>query len=296
MKEKAYNREKRLFRYLMLLSLIMVFLPSSWTNRVDHFFSFLLSPLSGASRNLTLAATDTLRRQGQAVSQQSYLELEEAYRASQARCVNLAEALRAQEEWTAELSGIRQDYGLTRGILIDADVVGEDSGGGHMLTLNQGSIQRIRPGQIVLGMVRWQEVQGEQTVDYFQMSVIGRIKESGMWSAKAQLLSDPAFRLRVDIIPAPGSTAAWRTSGVLQGGGKGDVLVTMVNSTIPVGPGDTVVAQPAADLLPAAMMVGTVRRCERDDQSPMNWRILVQPAVELHRLTRVVVVDMMEQQ
>ena len=161
--------------------------------------------------------------------------------------------------------------------------------------LDQGANHRVKVGQIVLA-------QSDSPSDSSQLSrmcVVGRICQVGPLSSHLQLITDPELKLPVFIEPVDLSDGpAWRAQGVL-GVAKGssmqdvEVVVTMVSGRdrrIQIG--DAVLACSDADHLPVPRLAGYVKTCKPNDRNPLHWEFTVAPAVDLHALREVTIVQM----
>ena len=49
---------QQVFTWMMVVSVLFLFLPQRWTDRVDHLFSALIGPFSQGSRQMTLLVTE----------------------------------------------------------------------------------------------------------------------------------------------------------------------------------------------------------------------------------------------
>ena len=289
MKRKQYNTNNPAFRYLMVATLLALFLPRGWTDQLDHVVALVLAPLSGRTRAVSLAVTEHLRKPSRAEGRDyEYLDLLEAYELERARGANLAEQLARQVQRNAELAGLRQLQWFERAVFLQADDVGSDSVSRHqILTLNRGRQDGLAEQQIALGSFPGSD---DQEYDH-QMCVVGRICGTGPWTSKLQLVSDPEFRLAVTIVPASQRKERWQAKGVLKGRVGKLPEVTMVRGDQPVQPGDIVRARADAQYLPVALMLGTVSSCERDDKTPVMLQITVEPAIKLNQLHSVVIIS-----
>ena len=286
---------KQIFKGLMLLSVFCLFLPQRLTDSLDHALAWLLEPFTKSGRQLSLAVTDRLQPQEtEEVSARQYEQLRRQYQQAVNKIVNLEQELHQQQELNVQLAGLRQQFGLARARLIAAQVVGSDSSSwSQRVILNQGSLQLIREGQLVLSRAG-EAQEGMSTgkgADNFQMCVVGRIDEVGLRTSKLQLVTDAGFGLPVFIKSHWQRQESWRGEGVLTGGGMGQVKVTLVRADYPVRVGDAVLACSDPKTLPVELLVGQVSSCEPDKDNPVFWRIAVRPATEPHTLREVVVVD-----
>ena len=286
---------KRLFAWLMVISAGALLLPRGLTDGVDHLFSMVTSPFNRGGRAVSLAAMGKLRTVGGGkVSRADYEQLLNSYRRDRAKLVNLNQQLQEQAALLGRIQGLRQQLGMARARLIDAQIVGAGTISWRRMNkavvrkLDQGSVQRLRAGQIALGYVGGGDgVAGER----YDWCVVGEVLSSGVGTANLQLACDVDFNLGIFVEPGPGREGDWRAEGVLHGDGTDGMVCVVSRPDHPVQVGDVVVACSDPVKLPIATLVGYVRRCEADEKNPLMWRIAVAPAVDLNGLDRVVVID-----
>ena len=286
---------KRVFAWLMVASAATVLLPRSMTDGVDHLCSILTSPLNLPGRAVSLAAVEKLRTdRSQPVAAEEYHQLSAAYQRKCAQVVNLELELQKQLNLLGRIQGLRQRFGMARAKLIDARIVGADTSSWRRVNkvlvkkLDQGTLYRIQPGQIALAFVGHDNDEKPGNYDW---CVVGKVLTSSVGSSNLQLACDADFSLGVFVEPGPGRQGDWRAEGILQGDGA-DRMVCMVSpSDYPVKVGDAVVACSDPSTLPVATLIGYVQHCQRDDKTPLMWRIIVAPAIDLNTLDRVVVID-----
>ncbi|MBI2931005.1 MAG: rod shape-determining protein MreC [Planctomycetes bacterium] len=121
--------------------------------------------------------------------------------------VKLSEA-RARLDELSGLRGVLPDPRLR--LLPAAVIVGADgSVWRRTIAVARGSAHGVQPGQLVL----------------WERHVLGRVVETGPWSCRVQLLSDPAFKVGAVIVPRQHEGAERREVGVFEGAsGQGGVL------------------------------------------------------------------------
>jgi len=285
---------RQVFPKLMILSLMCLCIPRSLTDHVDRFLSLVLGPLSKTSRWVSLAVTDQIvPADSQPVSTEQYRHLQAEYRRGQNELINITQQLRRQRQLNAQLSGLRQQFGLAQVTLIEAHIVGDDSISWRQIRrLDKGSQCRIEPGQIVLSAVGPPvPCEPSEPADAYQMCVVGRIKDVGAKTCTVQLVNDPGFRMAVFIAPQSTRHECWRAKGLLQGKGMGQIIVKMVPTNYPVQPGDVVLSCLEPKYLPTPMVLGTVKSCKRDDDNPVMWHITMSSGADLNTLRRVIVVQ-----
>ncbi len=300
---------KQIFAWLMVLSVVLLLLPRSLTDRLDNAFMLLLGPLSGGGRNLALQVSgDSQGTVSSGGSSGNYERLRVMYNEAFCELTNVRQELGKLQNQHVRWSGLRQEFGLARARLIVAQVLGQDSTNwSKQIYVNRGSLDHVQKGQMVLGTVRGvDEADGVRKADesggeqeeagkkLYQKCVVGRVKQVGLKICTVQLLVDDGFSWPTFVEPRWDRRQQWhqdRADGVLRGGSHGEVKVTMISTEYPVQAGDAVVACSDPEYLPVAMLVGRVKHCERDRDNPVLWQILVEPAVDLNTLSEVVIVD-----
>jgi len=284
--------KRRVLGWLIAGSAACLLLPARWTQWVDDRFGGLLGPLSRGGRELSLAVTEDWRGEvGERPTVGDYQRLRQEYEGACRELENVRQQVRGLEEENARWSGVRGAFGAARVRLVTAAVVGSSSAGwSRTVQVDRGTADGVREGQMVLAVPG---AEGAGGAAWARACVAGRVAEAGPQSAQVQWVNDAAFRLPVFIEPrsgAGGGEAAWRADGMLRGGQLGEVEVELISADYPIRVGDWVVACSDPWYLPAALAVGTVQRCERNKESPVFWRIVVQPAGAVHDLRQVLIV------
>jgi len=292
---------KKWFTYLMATAVVCLLLPGQLTNKLDHFFWFLMSPLSQGSRNLTLSVTGRLQEQArEPVTAEQHQALQEQYQRAVNFLANTEQELRYQKDWVERLSGLPEPFSLERMELITAQVTGSDTSSSRQIKqLDRGSLHQVKIGQVALGAIGSRDVDS-QTEDFinqvYQMAVIGRVSDVGVSTSRMQLINDPKFTVPVVVVPGYERRENWRARGIMLGKEMGIIEITMIDTTYPVEVGDTVLVAGGnhnftADRspLPVDMVVGFVKSCRRG-KNPVMWRIAVKSAVDLTKLNKVIIV------
>ncbi len=119
--------------------------------------------------------------------------------------------------------------------------------------------------------------------------LIGRIVEVGHWTSTIQPVTDPEFRLSVQLLRTAGDQSLLGARGVLSGNGSGGCRMTYVDATLPVVVGDLVVTPPDDPHFTAMLLCGRVTRAELQEGS-LEWQIEVEPATSLDELTSVSII------
>jgi cell shape-determining protein MreC len=295
-KTKHSISAKQLFKWLMLFSVLCLFLPRSLTDRLDQAVSSVVGPLSGGARQFSLTVTDKLPQPGPStVPAEQYQHLKAKHEQAAIKITNLQEELQQQRELNLELSGISQEFGLARARLIIANVTGSDSSDWpQTLQLDQGNEQHLRNQQLALSLAKPTEAGPDNLLesnDIYQMSVVGRISNTGRSTSTLQLITDSEFSYPVSVVPRWDRQEDWRADGHLYGKGMGKMTVRFISNKYPVKPGDTVLACSNPKYLPVEMLIGWVQNCRLNNQNPVVWEITVVPVSRLHNLRRVVIID-----
>ncbi len=284
---------KQVFMWLMAFSFILVLLPKSLTERVDHLVTDLLSPFSNKARQWSLSVSEKLPFNNKEYATDSETDLRQALETYEIKLIHLSKELERLRDSNSKLAGLRQTFGMSRVSFILSDVVGSDIKG-RKAYLNQGEAEGAKVGQIVLGMFQrnQQGLNATSQDDVYQMCVVGRIDSVSKHSSKLRLVNDPGFRLPVLVEPSIKRLDEGRANGVLEGLPMGEVSVKMIEvkgNDIRVG--DPVMACSDPRLLPIEMVIGYVKSCEPDKINPVMWQISVEPVVDLHTLKQVVIVN-----
>ena len=275
---------KEVFTVMMLCSVVLLFLPGKITELGDRCLWLFLGSISEGGRYLTQGL-------GQELSVTESVPVEE-HRQAEIEIYNLRQQLQQTQELNRQLSGLGEQFGRAPVRLIDAQVTGSDTASWRdILLLNH----RLKPGQIVLGGIGKMPSSPDQITqnidDLKIMCVVGQIKDDASDTFRLQLLTDADFSLPIYIEPRWDRREQWRAPGHLNGQGMGQMEAIMVQAVYPIQPGDAVLACSDPQRLPVEMLVGFVKSCRRDPDSPVFWQISVAPAVDLQMLRQVFVVE-----
>ena len=281
---------------MMVCSFVLLLIPHSLTDKVDHIFSFLLTPFSKGSRDLSLSVrgklpkTKTLR-----VSADGYQQLKDRLSRYQQQLINTTHDLDYYKDLVATLSGLRQLPGFERAATMFqvANIIGVDTSNlREVKSLDVGSSLEVQKNQLVLGssLRRSEEALSSEADAKYQMAVVGKIIDVGPRTSHLQLLSDPGFCLKIVIEPNRQRGQKFRAYGMLKGKGMGRIEVTMISANNAIRPGDVVLAKADTQYLPIDMFVGTVVSCVEAEKNPIEWQITVQPAVDPHTLRQAIIV------
>lgn len=247
---------RMLFTWFMLTGFIFLFAPRNLTNKFQFAFAHVFRwPLS-MGRNISLSA----RAQPQltdVVSRRKYNQL-------QNYLANLTEELNQERQKVEKLSKLRNRRPLEGAGLMFADVITAFPDG---LIINRGENDGLQKGQFVLG----------------DNSIIGTISDVSPRTAKVELITETTSNIAVEIAGL---------KAVIQGDGKDSAKVQLLSIKHKVKIGDNVYACKKPRFLDAAMIIGAVAQCKRDDENPLLWDITVKPACDTEKLTDVAVIIM----
>ena len=251
---------RMLFTWFMLAGSIFLFAPANLTNKFQFAFAHIFRwPLS-IGRNISLSAR-TQPQLTDAVSRRKYNQL-------QNYLANLTEELNQERQKVKKLSRLRNRRPLEGAGLVLADVITASTDG---LIINRGQNDGLQKGQFALG----------------DNSIIGTISDVSPRTAKVKLITETTSKIAVKI-------AGLKT--VIQGDGKNSVRVQLLSIKHKVKIGDNVYACRKPGLLDAAMIIGTVAQCKRDDENPLLWDITVKPACDIEKLNDVAAIIMNPQE
>ena len=249
-----------LFTWFMLIGFILLFAPQNLTNDLQFAFARIFRWPLTIGKNISLyARTTQVPPEFQRKTQyDNYI-------------ANLQEQLRAKHEEVVELAGLRERLNtLENAGLVVADVIrasinvtkGE-------LTINRGKDDGIAKGQFVLG----------------DNSIIGNISDVSLRTARLKLFTDPASRVAVRI-------GQLNIDRLMVGSGNNIAKIRYLSTKHKVAVGNTVLAQKKPGFLPAAMIIGVVAECKKDDRNPSMWDITVKSVCDTERLNSVTVIVM----
>lgn len=158
------------------------------------------------------------------------------------------------------------DLGTSGGVTTDAFVVRSANP-----VVDAGRDLDLSPGQPV----------------YAGRCVVGRIHRTGRWTSVVQLISDPQYSGRAQILRRSGDEVREGAEGLISGTGDGRCLLSGVPYTEPVAVGDEVYTGGRSARFPAPMFYGTIVSAELI--AGQRWEIVVEPAVEAGVLREVAV-------
>ncbi len=265
--KKRRISDRSLFLGLMCAAVVLFFLPSSITGRLQFCFAgFFRHPLM-MSRNIPFfgsgpqAAEAAAEQSG--VCEQEFVEMRNYLE-------NVTRQLAQEKQKVRKLAGIRDRGSLEAASLLIGNVITASlEGSKNELVIDRGRNDGLRQGQYVLA----------------DHSIIGIVEQVRANTARVALLSDTDVNISVTV----GQADAER---VMRGMGGGKSSVLLMSTKYEVEQGDPVFASPRAGYLEAPVIAGLVSRVARNADNPLIWDIEVEPACSLADVSTVVVVVM----
>jgi hypothetical protein len=261
-----------------------------------------------------LGVNDDINQEAGGTSTTASVSLEqsandEAARLWQARCeqlqVELAHAEQSRQQAEQRLSAadvqgaaylVEAPAPLIADELIPANwigAIGSANGDPHPVVA-VGSREGIAADELVLDASAPHVDRGEQSgietnaLVLAGRRLVGRVREVGRWTSTIQPITDPEFRLSVQLLRGDGNQRLLGAKGVLAGQGDGTCTMTYVDATQPVVVGDLVVTPADDPHFPAMLLCGRVIEARLKEGS-LEWFITVEPAAAIAELTSVAV-------
>ena len=301
-----YGGKRTLVFVLVMLSVLALLLPSSWTGKLISLVQVIL-PFQHAVTSTVDGIVGDDRGSGEAVSGAQYEELqrrETALRHRLAsmslRTVELEEQVRlleATRQWEVEGRSIG-----ARGKLIPARVVTEDLLSWRSSRLiNAGTLQGVSHGDAVTSQ-HFSIDQGEEGGARDGMailmgeSLIGLIEQTGTHASRVKLLSDVSVEMKVRLGRFDDDGFALHEGYFwLLGTGGGRMEIRDVDKRIVengvIASGDIVLSDPRSELLPTALVIGTVSEITVDRDKPLFAVLNIESAGDVSSMDRLYVYD-----
>jgi len=263
MARKRVRISKRiLFTWFILGSLIFLFAGESLTGDLQLLFAQILRWPLKIGRNVSLAAR-IQKPLNDVVTRTEYNKVRN-------HLTNLTEQLYQEHRRVEKLSGLRNRFSLEGAKLIPAEVVTADIDAFRaQLIINRGADDGLAAEQFVLS----------------DNSVIGKISEVSARTSQVKLFTDPASGIAVTV-------AHLDIARVMEGAGSNKAKIHMIDIKQPVRAGDNIKVLARPGFLDAPVIIGRVRHCQRNDQNPSVWDIIVEPVCDIRNLTGVAVIIM----
>ena len=289
----------RVFTGLMVCSILAMFFPSYWSQRVATAVAPIFFPLAAITRPTALAASKMVVGPGTAgltpEEIKRILDERDLYRN---RTMHYAGQLRGYERRIAELEGLRTQVPAEVGRLVSAAVMqSSPSALMRRLIAARGGADNIREGDLVLSALAVAKgeadgVKEEMNVlagagDYDAVArnyLIGRVVAVGRYSSLVQLFSDPASKLAVEL-PPNAKRKALIDWPVLEGNERGEMVITL-QEAYDVQQGEPVYAKGPGGGLPGRLLVGYVTEVAVADQ-PTMVTLTVKLKIDVRRLDTV---------
>ncbi len=301
-----HSGKRTLVFVLVAISLLALLLPSAWTGKLislvqvilpfQHAVTSVVDTVRGdgsdADRLVSGAEYETLRRREAALRHRlAALSLRSAELESQVRL------LEATRQWEVEGRSIG-----ARGKLIPARVVTEDLLAWRSSRLiNAGSLQGVSHGDAVASQ-HFSIDQGENGGAKDGMailmgeSLIGLIEQTGTHASRVKLLSDVSVEMKVRLGRFDDEGFMLHDGYYwLLGTGGGRMEIRDVDKRNvddgTIGVGDIVLSDPRSELLPTALVIGTVVEITIDRDKPLFSVLAIESAADVSTIDRVYVYD-----
>lgn len=255
-----------LFGLLLCAGVALLTLPRDTTQKVNYLFARTFGPLLRIGRSFQEFHAAMPHPDEQYVLREEHNKLWKNYK-------NLhAQLLELQDDYQT-LAKVRSGLPRFFGGLTMAEVVG--AGGSLMqeLLIDKGAADGVRVGQYVLSPE--------------QNSIVGVVRDSAERMARVRLLTDAnqsiEVRIRRDGTPMD-------VGALMVGDGKRGCTVSLVEREKDIRAGDDVYAAARTGALETPMIIGQVSEVTPDEDSPLLWKIMVQPAENASSLKIVAVI------
>jgi rod shape-determining protein MreC len=254
-----------LFAWFMLAGFILFFTPHRLTNEFRFAFARIFRwPLS-VGRNISLLA-HTQQLPINVVSRSKYNRLRN-------HLANVTQWLLLERQKVEKLSGLRDRPVWQGANFVLADIISASDGAHNKLVISRGEKDGLAEGQFVLG----------------NYSIIGTISDVSSRTAQVKLFTDPTSKIAVEM-------AGLDIGRIMQGTGSNSAKVKWLATKHKVKIGSIVYASRKPGFLDVPMIIGTVSQCQRGEQNPLLWDIVVRPACNIKRLKDVNVIIMNPQE
>lgn len=255
-----------LFGLLLCAGIVLLALPGDKTQSVNYLFARVFGPLLRIGRSFPEFRAAMPHPDDQYVPREEHNKLWKNYK-------NLhAQLLRLQEDYQT-LARVRSGLPRFFGGLTIAEVVGSGGGLTQELLINKGTADGVRVGQYVLSPE--------------QNSIVGLVRDAAERMARVRLLTDAnqSIEVRIRRDGAPMDVGA-----LMVGDGKRGCTVSLVEREKDIRVGDAVYAAARTGLLETPMIIGQVVDVVPDEDSPLLWKISVQPTENAASLKTLAVI------
>lgn len=149
-----------------------------------------------------------------------------------------------------------------------AEVIGREVGPwSRNLLVDKGKREGVREGMAVITPT----------------GLVGRVSDAGLSSSRVVLMTDPHFRVT-------GTLAKTRISGLVTGGGNGELTFTYLPLDLEIQRGEAVLTAGGRSFCPEGISVGIVRKIEVD-RSQLFRSARLEPAVNSGTVEEVLIVS-----
>jgi cell shape-determining protein MreC len=260
------NLSKRMsFAYLMLGGLILLFLPTGLTGKLQldyaHLFHVPLTVGRAATLEMQTVATE------QDPQSQECKRLRAANRLLENKYANLAAELQTAHERIDELAGLRTHPEWSGMGFVQADVVTDPAVGKDELLIGCGQQDGVAKGQYVMA----------------ELSIIGKISDVTANAARVRLITNRNCRI-------PVQTSDGKVHGIMVGRGNGTAGIPQIPMRQPVEVNDVVFAleNPVAPAVP--IVTAKVASSKSASKEPLVRDTSVRPVCDVVNLKRVIVI------
>jgi len=263
MARKRFKLTRRmLFIWMFLAALILFLAPQKITNKFQFAFTRIFRLPLKISRTISLSAqTEPLSEN--VVSRRKFTQL-------QNHLANLQAQLNEARQKINQIAGIKNRFGLEGAKIIIADVITASIDALHCeIIINRGQIDGITTDMFVIA----------------DNSIIGKISHVSNKTAKVKLVTDPASRLPVRVNDL-------NTEKILKGAGNNTAKIELLQTSYKINTGDYVYAGKKAGCLDKPMVIGKIKKYQRDEENSLLWDITVQPSCNIKKLNFVAVIIM----
>jgi rod shape-determining protein MreC len=264
-KKRFKTRERMLFIWLMLASIIVLFAPQSLKSKLQFAFVRVFNKPLSICRNFTQTEGNQ-QSPASIVNQNKYLKLRN-------HLINNIQWLRQERQNVEKLSGLRNRsvWEGTDFVLADVITAFTDMSRNEFV-INRGENDGLAKGQFVLN----------------DNCVIGIISDFDSHTACVQLLTDPKSRIVVKI-------GELDLQCIMQGNGDYSASIKLISKEYKVENGNIIYVQKKPGFLEIPIIAGTVAMCKTDNENPLFWDIAVEPACDIQKAKSVTVIIMNSQ-
>jgi cell shape-determining protein MreC len=253
--------DRILFTWLMLASLIILFTPDKWTNKLQLSFARVFHQPLSVGRKVALS--------GWLQAPSSDLVSRSQYNLLRNNLANIKEWLALERQKVETLSGLR-DRPVWKGadFMICDVITASVSASQSRLVINRGRNDGLAEGQFVLG----------------DRSIIGTVSKVDSRTAQVRLITDPTSKIAVKIAESSDlsgyheAVSQSNIGTIMEGNGNNSANARLLPAKHKVKLGSVVYAEKKPGYLDTPMIVGTVAQYSRDNENPLLWDILVEPA------------------